>query len=581
MDRRCQSVLVYLLLFLGVMARPAQCEEPFTLQLRWTHQAQFLGYYVADTLGMYEAEGLAVTIQPRGSHTSPLRTLQQGDADVAVEWLGAALSSRETLFPAVNVAQIFQKSSLMLICHRENGITQARDLRGKTLSVWPGSSETTVARWLESLERELLIEMNSVELVPQDEVLVSWRDASVDCVSATSYNEYWTLLDAGLTLAEATLFRFEDLNRRTLEDGLYVDQQRLDDPKFVEHLTRFVRASLSGWAYAASRPVEAVEILVQRFPELDREEQLRMAMSVIPLLDTENSPLGRLDVKIFDENASLLGYQTDQQWALGEPNNKAWTHQVWRQLDHHQHSPLSDEVLYRLEQVLSGKAFYILDLIGTLAFGIAGFARAVERRYDLWGALMLTALPAVGGGTLRDIIVGGDRSPPFVFSDPTYIYIVLSIVIVGSLINYLRRDEINLAQRFSGVMLVIDTVGLAAFSIIGAKVAILAQLDWFWIPCLAAITCAGGGIMLDIVTVREPRTFRGVIYEEIAILGGLFLMAMLYLANFVGNAEQFIQIAIALTFLLVFTTRIVLVRKGWLAPRLIHHPMPADMPADP
>lgn len=100
--------------------------------------------------------------------------------------------------------------------------------------------------------------------------------------------------------------------------------------------------------------------------------------------------------------------------------------------------------------------------------------------------------------------------------------------------------------------------------------ALLADLDWFWIPCLAAITCAGGGIMLDIVTGREPRTFRGVIYEEIAIIGGLFLMAMLYLADYVGNIERFIEVSIALTFLLVFTTRIVIVRRNWRAPRLIY-----------
>ena len=106
--------------------------------------------------------------------------------------------------------------------------------------------------------------------------------------------------------------------------------------------------------------------------------------------------------------------------------------------------------------------------------------------------------------------------------------------------------------------------------------ALLAGLDWFWIPCLAAITCAGGGIMLDIVTGREPRTFRGVIYEEIAIIGGLFLMAMLYLADYAGNVERFIEMSIVLTFLLVFTTRIVIVRNNWRAPRLIYQSVNED-----
>lgn len=79
--------------------------------------------------------------------------------------------------------------------------------------------------------------------------------------------------------------------------------------------------------------------------------------------------------------------------------------------------------------------FYYLDLLGTLAFAIAGFLKAHQHRYDYFGAFMLTALPAVGGGTPRDVIVGGDRHPPFVFNDPTYLYIVFGVVIVGTLLS--------------------------------------------------------------------------------------------------------------------------------------------------
>jgi uncharacterized membrane protein YeiH len=141
-------------------------------------------------------------------------------------------------------------------------------------------------------------------------------------------------------------------------------------------------------------------------------------------------------------------------------------------------------------------------------------------------------------------------------------------VLIGALGNLLLRHPGRVLERFPGLLLVIDTIGLAAFCIIGAKVAIVAQLDWFWIPCLAALTCAGGGVLLDIVTGREPRTFRGVIYEEIAILGGLFLFGMLYLANYVEDVQRHIVLAIIATFVLVFVVRITVVRMGWSAPRL-------------
>jgi uncharacterized membrane protein YeiH len=96
----------------------------------------------------------------------------------------------------------------------------------------------------------------------------------------------------------------------------------------------------------------------------------------------------------------------------------------------------------------------------------------------------------------------------------------------------------------------------------------MAEVDWFWIPFLAALTCAGDGVLLDIVTGQEPRTFRGVVYEEIAILGGLFLFGSLYLAKFVDDVQRHIILSIVATFVLVFGARIAVVRYGWSALRL-------------
>lgn len=543
-------------------------QDALTLQLRWLPQAQFMGYYVADTLGLYEKEGLAVTILPGGPGLEPVESLSKGTADIAIEWLSSALESRERGHRPVNIAQVLQRSSLMIICKKDRGIRSTADLSYRKISVWSGSSALGLTRWVASLERQHGAEMKTIDLVDQSDALTSWEDISIDCLSATSYNEYWQLLAGGLPLSEATIFRFENAEDRLLEDGLYVDSSRLEDPEFLDAVTRFTRASIAGWSFSTERPAEAVEILLQRFPHLDRSHQTRMANDIIRLIDPVNEPLGRLAIDVFDAHAEFLGYDTGVTSDPQDPIKGAWSHAVWRMLDGYDHSPLSDEVLYRLEKVLASPAFYILDLLGTLAFGLAGFARASERRYDLWGALMLTSLPAVGGGTLRDILVGGDRHPPFVFSDPNYLYIVATIVIVGTIWDRVGPTGRPLINTNSTLFLAIDTIGLAAFCIIGAKVAILAQLDWLWIPILAAVTCAGGGVMMDVVSGREPRTFRGVMYEEIAILGGLALMAILYLAQFATNVELFIQAGIIQTFILVYVLRIVSVQMGWTAPTL-------------
>ncbi len=572
MNRFLYKALVLVGLFFTPLALSQESltreQDALTLQLRWLPQAQFMGYYVAETLGFYEKEGLAVTILPGGPGLEPVESLSSGTSDIAVEWLSSALESRERGHQPVNIAQILQRSSLMLICKKARGIRSPADLSHRTISVWRGSSALGLTRWITSLERQYGNEMRTIDLVNQNDALSSWRDEATDCVSATSYNEYWQLLDNELPLSDTTIFRFENSVDRLLEDGLYVDRVRLEDPEFLDALIRFTRASLAGWAFSAERPAEAVEILLQRFPNLDRTHQTRMATEIVRLIDQDNEPLGRLSVEGFDAHAEFLGYDIGVTDREQNPITNAWSHTVWRMLDDYDHSPLSDEVLYRLEKVLASSAFYILDLLGTLAFGLAGFARASERRYDLWGALVLTSLPAVGGGTLRDVIVGGDRHPPFIFEDPNYLYIVATIVIVGTIWDRLGPTGRPLINTNSTLFLAIDTIGLAAFCIIGAKVAILAQLDWFWIPMLAAVTCAGGGVIMDVVSGREPRTFRGVMYEEIAIFGGLVLMALLYLAQFANNVELFIQVAIIQTFILVYALKIVSVQMGWTAPKL-------------
>ncbi len=572
MNRFFYKALVLVGLFFTPLALSQESltreQDALTLQLRWLPQAQFMGYYVAETLGFYEKEGLAVTILPGGPGLEPVESLSSGTSDIAVEWLSSALESRERGHHPINIAQILQRSSLMLICKKARGIRSPADLSHRTISVWRGSSALGLTRWITSLERQYGNEMRTIDLVNQNDALSSWRDEATDCVSATSYNEYWQLLDNELPLSDTTIFRFENSVDRLLEDGLYVDRVRLEDPEFLDALIRFTRASLAGWAFSAERPAEAVEILLQRFPNLDRTHQTRMATEIVRLIDQDNEPLGRLSVEGFDAHAEFLGYDIGVTDREQNPITNAWSHTVWRMLDDYDHSPLSDEVLYRLEKVLASSAFYILDLLGTLAFGLAGFARASERRYDLWGALVLTSLPAVGGGTLRDVIVGGDRHPPFIFEDPNYLYIVATIVIVGTIWDRLGPTGRPLINTDSTLFLAIDTIGLAAFCIIGAKVAILAQLDWFWIPMLAAVTCAGGGVIMDVVSGREPRTFRGVMYEEIAIFGGLVLMALLYLAQFANNVELFIQVAIIQTFILVYALKIVSVQMGWTAPKL-------------
>ena len=498
--------------------------EQFRLQLRWHHQAQFAGFYIADALGYYESEGLEISLVEGGETVHEGLELRAGRVDAIVEWLPTALSYRMDGIPVLNVAQLFQGSSLMIVCDRSKGIIEQRDLMGKRVFVWGGGSNHALSAWLRRNGAEQYVGggLTSPDVVLRNSV--AQLSDEFDCFSATSYNEIWEINNAGVSIAGLTIFRLSDVGYMALEDGIYIDEHRLADPVYSDQLIRFVRASLEGWRYALRNPQQAVEIMLERHPHLSRDHQLEMLLEVARLIDVADVAVGKMRPDAYQQTIDAITGDMEQSVRSALQRDIIWTDRIWRAATEADGSPslLSSETAYHLDRVLSLKAFYLLDLIGTLAFGIAGFARAQQKNYDVWGAIVLTSLPAVGGGTIRDLLVGGDRHPPFIFADPVYIYIVLSIVLVGALMRICVNNGVVLAERFPKNLFFIDTIGLAAFCIIGAKVAIIANLDWFWIPCLSALTCAGGGVLLDIVTREEPRTFRGVFYEEIAIIGGFF-----------------------------------------------------------
>ena len=124
---RKTTVLMSLLLAAGAAA----AQEKVTVQLKWLPQAQFAGYYVAAAKGFYKDAGLDVTIKPGGPDIAPAQVLAANGADVTVDWMPSALAAREAGVPMVNVAQIFNRSGLMLTCKKASGVSHAQGLQGQ------------------------------------------------------------------------------------------------------------------------------------------------------------------------------------------------------------------------------------------------------------------------------------------------------------------------------------------------------------------------------------------------------------------------------------------------------------------
>lgn len=310
----------------GLSAMAAQAADDVTLQLKWVTQAQFAGYYVALDKGFYDEEDLNVTIKPGGPDIAPTQVLAGGGADVTVEWMPAALAAREKGLSMVNIAQPFKSSGMMLTCRKDAGVASTDDFPGKTLGVWFFGNEFPFLSWMNQLELATDGSDGGVTVLKQGFNVDPILQGQAACVSTMTYNEYWQIIDAGLTPEELQVFKYEDQGVATLEDGLYVLEENLDDAAFSDKMVRFVRASMKGWKYAEAHPDEAADIVLENDASgAQTEEHQRRMMSEVAKLTAGSN--GALDTADYDRTvASLLSGGSDP--VISKAPEGAWTHAI-------------------------------------------------------------------------------------------------------------------------------------------------------------------------------------------------------------------------------------------------------------
>jgi NitT/TauT family transport system substrate-binding protein len=311
--------------FLAAAATQASAED-VKLQLKWVTQAQFAGYYVAQAKGFYEEEGLNVTILPGGPDIAPTQVIAGGGADVIVEWMPAALAAREKGLPLVNIAQPFASSGMMLTCLKETGITSPADFADKTLGVWFFGNEYPFLSWMSQLGLATDGSAGGVTVLKQGFNVDPLLQKQAACISTMTYNEYWQVIDAGISPDDLVTFKYEDQGVATLEDGLYVLEDRLADPAFQETMVKFVRASMKGWKEAEANPDEAAMIVLENDQTGAQTEnhQKRMMGEIAKLTAGSN---GALDVAAAERTvASLLSGGSDP--VITKAPEGAWTSMI-------------------------------------------------------------------------------------------------------------------------------------------------------------------------------------------------------------------------------------------------------------
>ena len=290
----------------------AQAQDKLTLQLKWVTQAQFAGYYVAKDKGFYKDVGLDVTIKAGGPDINPSQVIAGGGADVVVDWMPSALATREKGVPLVNIAQFFQRSGMMLTCRNDSGVKTPADFKGKTLGVWFSGNEYPFLSWMDKLGLKTTGGADGVRVLKQGFNVDPLLQKQAACISTMTYNEYWQVIDGGLKPEQLTVFKYEDQGVATLEDGLYTLEKSLADPKMVEKLGKFVKASIKGWEYAVANQDEAVKIVLKNDASGAQKEahQKRMMSEVAKLV--AGGKTGMLDPKAYERTvATLMGGKSD------------------------------------------------------------------------------------------------------------------------------------------------------------------------------------------------------------------------------------------------------------------------------
>lgn len=191
--------------------------------------------------------------------------------------------------------------------------------------------------------------------------------------------------------------------------------------------------------------------------------------------------------------------------------------------------------------------FLILDILGTLSFVISGALLAINKKLDPFGVFVIAFVTSVGGGTLRDILIG--RTPVGWMQNLTYVY----VIILGYFLTIILKNHLD---KFRKSLFLFDTIGLGIFTLTGIEIGL--QFDLHPIICvmLGTISASFGGVIRDILCNEIPVIFRKEIYATVCIFGGIFF----FILKFTSLSEEIIQLSTALAIIFI---RILAVKFKW------------------
>ncbi len=193
---------------------------------------------------------------------------------------------------------------------------------------------------------------------------------------------------------------------------------------------------------------------------------------------------------------------------------------------------------------------FIFELVGTVAFAISGAMVAIKKKVDIFGVIVLSAMTALGGGIVRDILIG--CLPPRMFSDYRYVLAAVVTAVIVFVVAFIFRESYRKSEKtVDEINNIFDALGLGVFTVMGANVAIESgfTVNGILVVCLAVVTGVGGGLIRDVMLMEIPFVLKKRIYAVASILGGTaYHLMYIHAVN--------IRLATVISVLIVFAVRI-------------------------
>lgn len=192
--------------------------------------------------------------------------------------------------------------------------------------------------------------------------------------------------------------------------------------------------------------------------------------------------------------------------------------------------------------------YSIVEILGTIAFATSGAMVAISKKVDVFGVLVLSAITALGGGCIRDVLIG--TLPPRMFSDYRYVIVATVVALTVFTIAYIFRNLYEKSQKtVDSVNNYVDAVGLGVFTVTGVQVAIESgyKSNAVLAICLGVITGIGGGVLRDVMLGEIPFVLKKRIYALASIAGGVVYYSLSFTS--LGRTKS-IVIAVAVTFII-------------------------------